>query len=633
MCGLFGYYSFRSAEHSESVQSRLLAAKCALYHRGPDDCGLETFSILHGFDVFEGSLSLGHTRLSIIDLSLGGHQPMHSNGGRYTIVFNGEIYNYRELRSELKGAGFAFYTDSDTEVLLAAWEHWGSSGLSRLIGMFAFVVYDRQDQSLTMVRDAFGIKPLFYSSFEGTISFASELPALLELLPFTPDLDLDRVGDFLVFGQYDDSESTFYRDIKTLSPGHYVRIDLQDSNELAPRRWWWPSIKERADLSFEDAACQLRAMFLNSVRMHMRSDVAIGATLSGGIDSSAIVCAMRYLDPEIDIHTFTYVARGLPCDEERWADIVNAHVNAIPHKVIIGPNDLLNDLDALIHTQGEPFGTVSVYAQYRVFKLAKECGISVILDGQGADESLGGYDGYPVQKLRDLLDDLNISEVRQFLTACSRSSSKTGTNLIIRLIVSFFSNQFKHSLSSLNPMQKRFPSWINKRALPLKYYRKPLPPLMPDSQRKRRHLANRLRHDLTSGRLKRLLRYADRNAMTFSIENRVPFLTTEISEFLLSLPSHYLVSSDGVTKRIFRAAMRGIVPDVILDRSDKVGFEAPLPPWLGTEFEVITKMKDKASTEPLIKSDELKGIYEKTIISREITPEFWRLISYLGWKK
>jgi asparagine synthase (glutamine-hydrolysing) len=383
MCGLFGHFSPLPVSDQQEQHDCLLNAQHALHHRGPDDSGLETLAVPSRSGSPAGSLSLGHTRLSIIDLSPGGHQPMQSANDRYRIVFNGEIYNYRELRQELKGLGHRFQTDSDTEVLLAAWAQWGESGLRRLTGMFAFAVFDRHKQTLTLVRDAFGIKPLFFRLERNALHFASEMPALLALLPAQPELNYQRAYDYLVWGQYDNSRETFYQGIEHLEPGHVLRVDLQQlaAGQMVerPRRWWWPSISERTDLSFEDAAAQLREMFLNSVRLHLRSDVPVGAALSGGVDSSAVVCAMRHLEPDMPIHTFSYVARGSAVDEEAWVDIVNTHVGAIAHKVVVEPDDLAGDLNDMIRAQGEPFGGTSIYAQYRVFKAAREAGIVVTM--------------------------------------------------------------------------------------------------------------------------------------------------------------------------------------------------------------------------------------------------------------
>jgi len=630
MCGLFGYYSSHPVEDSAVLQSRLLAAQRALHHRGQDDRGLETFTVKRGTNISSGSLSLGHTRLSIIDLSPGGHQPMHSVDGRYAIVFNGEIYNYRELRTELKSSGYAFRTDSDTEVLLAAWACWGVSGLRRLTGMFAFAVYDRQDESLTLVRDAFGIKPLFYSLDDTSLSFASEVPALLKLLPSTPALDLQQAYDYLVYGRYDDQARTFYKGVAHLLPGHWLRIELKTLHASAPERWWWPSIEERTDLSFEDAAAQLREMFLNSIRLHLRSDVPLGAALSGGVDSSAVVCAMRHLEPELPIHTFTYVARGSAVDEERWADIVNQHVGAIAHKVVVEPHELNKDLDAMICTQAEPFGTTSIYAQYRVFKLAKECGITVILDGQGADESLGGYEGYPSQILREFLGHNQIFEAMRFASNWSERFGRSKKTLLKPLLASFLSDQAKSQLKQIRSLNKS-PPWIRKNFLgSADRYVQSIK--LPNFESKR-YLADTLRHELTTMRVRRLLRYVDRNSMAFSIESRVPFLTIDLVEFLLSLPTRYLVSSAAETKSVFRAAMRGIVPDDILDRRDKIGFDTPQHSWLQAQWKSIEPTLRDLTEDPLINFEQAKRVIEKGLESGDHVPEMWRIINYRAWLK
>ncbi len=631
MCGLFGHYSSRSAEDSAELDSRLIAAQSALHHRGPDDRGIETFVVVRGADIPNGSLSFGHTRLSIIDLSPAGHQPMHSSNGRYTIVFNGEIYNYRELRNELKTAGYSFRTNSDTEVLLAIWAHWGILGLRRLTGMFAFAVYDRQDQSLTLVRDAFGIKPLFYSQGDDSLSFASELPALLNLLTSKPELDLQQGYDYLVYGRYDDHERTFYRGVVNLLPGHWLRVDLKTMIASGPERWWWPSIDERTDLSFEEAAEKLREMFLDSVRMHLRSDVPLGAALSGGLDSSAVVCAMRYLEPDLPIHTFSYVARGAAFDEERWIDIVNEHVSAMAHKVVVNPQDLADDLDDLIRVQAEPFGTTSIYAQYRVFKLAKECGISVILDGQGADESLGGYEGYPSQVLRELLGQFHIAETMRFANYWSDRFGRNKSTLLKPLLATYLSDKAK---SKFKQIKSRVwaPKWIHKEKH-LKLSEKYQQNSMQQSILNDRHLADTLRYELTTTRIRRLLRYEDRNSMAFSIESRVPFLTIDLIEFLLSLPSRYLVSPAAETKCIFRAAMRGIVPNEILDRRDKIGFETPQKSWLQARWKAMEHTLRDVPGDSLIDFEQAKKAIEKALESDVNMPEMWRIVNFRAWLK
>lgn len=584
MCGILGHFS-SSGLTSSAADYPMRAGLSALRHRGPDDSGLEVFTIPSGSGGRpSGRLALGHTRLSIIDLSSAGHQPMRSNDGRYCIVFNGEIYNYRELRQELVRLGHRFYTDSDTEVLLALWAQWGESGLRRLVGMFAFSVLDQHDQSLTLVRDAFGIKPLFYRLGRDQLYFGSEIRALLALFPVNPSLNYQRSYDYLVWGHYDNSSDTFYKDVLHLEAGHALRVDLRQLSAGLPagkpRRWWWPSISERTDLSFADASAQLREMFLDSVKLHLRSDVPVGAALSGGVDSSAVVCAMRYLEPEMPIHTFSYVARGSAVDEEKWVDLVNAHAGAIAHKVAIDPGDLAGDLDEMIDAQGEPFGSTSIYAQYRVFKAAREAGIVVTLDGQGADELLAGYAGYARGYIRSLLEKRRFLEVSAFLNRWAqwpgRGYRRAGLTLGAVLTPRRLS-AFARGLIGQNAK----PSWLDVELLNARGVVGAFPTrnTQADDGAGRR-LVEQLRASLTGSSLPSLLRHGDRNAMRWSIESRVPFLTIDLAEFLLSLPEAYLLSPKGETKHVFRAAMRGLVPDAILDRRDKVGFQTPEGDWV-----------------------------------------------------
>jgi len=390
MCGILGVFT---NEISENFEYNFQKSLKLLNHRGPDDSGLNIFTTNGGI------LAIGQTRLSIIDLTSSGHQPMQTDDGRYSIVFNGEIYNYIELREELKKEGYIFKTNSDTEVLLNAWIEWGLDGVVKYNGMFSFAVYDVLNNSITLVRDAFGIKPLFYCLNDNKLYFSSEINALISLLPSAPNLNYQQAYNYLVWGKYDNDEQTFYKNIYHLKPSHSLTIKLKDyvdgKKSMLPERWWWPSIKEQ-DISFNVAAKKVREIFLENIRLQLRSDVSIGAALSGGIDSSAIVCAIRYLEPEMPIHTFSYISDDESISEEKWVDIINNYVDAISHKVKAGSDDLIQNLDKLIKTQGEPFGSSSIYAQYKVFETVREAGITVILDGQGADELFAGYSGYPL---------------------------------------------------------------------------------------------------------------------------------------------------------------------------------------------------------------------------------------------
>lgn len=633
MCGLFGIFSAFPCVDKEFHHRSLAAAQDALSYRGPDNRGLMSFNILNDTNSSASKLVLGHTRLSIIDLSPDGLQPMQTKDGRFTIVFNGEIYNYREVRALLRKLGYMFYTDTDTEVLLNAWAQWGINGLRSLTGMFAFAVYDCRDESLTLVRDAFGIKPLYYQKDASGIRFASEIRALSFLSESKDEVNYQRAYDYLVFGHYDDSGDSFVRDICHLRPGQWMRIDLKPHQVHEPLQWWSPVIDERVDLSFDEAAAHLRKLFLNSVRLHMRSDVPIGAALSGGIDSSALVCAMRYLEPDLPIHTFSYVARGFDVGEERWIDIVNAHVGGIAHKVLVEPHELINDLDDMIHAQGEPFCGTSVYASYRVFRAAREAGVKVILDGQGADELLAGYSGYPSSRVRSLLENGQIFSIPLFLYNWAKWPGR-GKKRAIQALGSVLVPQVLRKRFRPITGHSRTPCWVDadflkKHGVKL---RRPATDSQGDDSAGRR-VAERLRYQLTGHGLSALLRHADRNSMRWSIESRVPFLTTEIAEFLLRLPESYLISQQGETKSIFREAMRGIVPDEVLDRKDKIGFRTPEEDWLRHADSLVFGWLGSTETSPPLRSRHC-GVHLKKVLGgqKPLGSSAWRVWNYLRWK-
>ena len=569
MCGILGTVSnVLLPDHD----LRLKRALKTLQHRGPDDHGLE---FVQGNS---GILSLGHTRLSVIDISSGGHQPMFGEGGRLALVFNGEIYNYRELRSELQQQGATFRTQSDTEVLLQAWANWGESCLPRLVGMFAFALYDRETETLTCVRDQFGIKPLFYSWDQGAFLFASELPAIKSLRSTARTLNLQRAYDYLVLGDYDTTEQTFMRGVFHLMPGHLLRVRM-GHGQAPPVRWWEPRVVPVQKLSFEDAAVALREKLLESVRLQLRSDVALGAALSGGLDSSTLVCAMRHVEPDLPIHTFSYIARGSVVSEEHWVDRINAHAGAVGHKVEVAPKDLANDLEDMIIAQGEPFGSTSIYAQYRVYKRARDHGVTVTLDGQGADELLAGYHGYPGQRVHSLLDEQRYGNAWSFLRDWSRWPDRKFRVGLRAAAAATMDGPIRDGLIRLFGPRLP-PAWLDAGVLQEEGVRlrslRERSPYDPPGRR----LVSELAHCITRRGLPSLLRHGDRNSMRFSVESRVPFLTAGLADFLLTLPEDYLISPKGETKRILRAAMRGIVPDDVLDRRDKIGFSTPEKTWL-----------------------------------------------------
>ena len=368
-----------------------------LEHRGPDDVGLDVLAPA-GFGSGRDPACIGpdaqavlwHRRLSILDLSEAGWQPMSSADGRHHLILNGEIYNYLELRGELESLGIRFRSRSDTEVLLEAWRRWGTAVLPRLTGMFAFALLDVRERTLTLARDPFGIKPLLYSHWPGGFAFASEPKALLALPQVRRKVNAQRVYDYLRFGLTDHGTETMFSDLHSLPPAHWMEVSLDQAVASAPVCYWELASDERYAGTFEQAADELRERFVDSVRLHLRSDVPVGAALSGGIDSTAIVMAMRALEPGLELHTFSYVADDPELTEERWLDLAASACRATPHKTSATPAQLGTDLDPLLRAQDEPFGSTSIHAQQRLIPLAREARIKVMLDGQGADELLGG---------------------------------------------------------------------------------------------------------------------------------------------------------------------------------------------------------------------------------------------------
>lgn len=624
MCGIAGNWRKTTAV---DAGHRISEALKAMRRRGPDASGLVKVA------VGAGELTFGHARLSIIDLSDSGIQPMWSSDQRALVVFNGEIYNYIELREELRRAGHEFRTKTDTEVLLVAWKHWGAECLQHLNGMFAFAIYDLEKKKLTCVRDAFGIKPFIYQSSQVGFSFASDMLGIKALSEKPLEVNWQRAYDYLVHGDYDSTEDSFCLGVRHLRPGHMLELDLDTGKLSEQRLWWQPNIVQTAKISFEDAAVELRERFLDNVRLQMRSDVRIGAALSGGVDSSSIVCAMRYIDPALELRTFSYIANDTSLSEEGWVDQINTHCGASPHKISCGNSDFLGDLEDLVATQGEPFGGTSIYAQYRVFKAAKEAGVTVTLDGQGADELLAGYSGYPGPRIRSLMETNGALKASSFLREWVKWPGRSIKTGLMYAAAEYSSGPLYDLMRSIYGKSSS-PSWINRdfahdHGIAL---RQPRYGRASAEIHRGRRVMSAMATAVSSRGLPGLLRHGDRNSMRFSVESRVPFLTTSLCDFLYSLPEEYLISPAGETKHIFRAAMRGIVPDALLYRRDKIGFETPQKSWLFDDS-VIKDLRNRMDSScGILNTLEVERILSKKNLSNRVPSAWiWRLMNFQIW--
>lgn len=647
MCGIFGWIP--SASVSGRDMRRIAEGRMdALRHRGPDDAGFMAFPRRAGRGepsdlpwtekdpCADGphELLLGQTRLSILDLSPAGHQPMRSDDGRYTLVYNGEIYNYWELGEELSRNGVVFRSRSDTEVLLQALIAWGEGALARLTGMFAFALHDAVERMLFCARDFFGIKPFYWHRGRSGLCFASEIPALLGFPGVPRRVNANAAYQYLCYGQYDVGGATMLEGVNALPPAHCMRVALDAPEKAEPVCYWRPSTEEASPLGFDEAAERLRSLFLDSVRLHLRSDVPLGVALSGGIDSSAVACAVRRLEPDADLHAFSFIAAGSAVSEEKWAGIAAESTRARRHTVVVQPGELRDDLDALLMAQGEPFGSTSIYAQYRVFKLAKDCGIKVTLDGQGADELLAGYHRFTGTRTASLLGAGDLIGAWRFLAGSRRWPGRSAGYLLKQVAREYVP-------SWLTPLALRCvgrsaaPDWLDTTALRdagVRLVREdPRRALYPSRHKLRQILATQL----TWNGLPQLLRHGDRCAMAHSIESRVPFLTRELAEFCLSLPEEYLVDMRGRSKSVFREAMRGIVPDAILDRRDKIGFATPEREWLGSLTGWIeSTLADAGGGVPYLKMDAARREWGAIRSGgKAFDWRVWRWLCYARWAR
>lgn len=633
MCGIAGAFWVRDVDRAH-VEAGLTASLDAMHNRGPSSAGQVIWASADSAAI----AGLGSTRLAVLDLSSGGKQPMTTPDGRFTLVYNGEITNYLEIRSVLVVEGAQFQSTGDSEVLLQAWAWWGASCVDRFEGMYAFCVLDRVEQKLTLCRDPFGIKPLFYSHFPGLgLVFGSEVASVLPLLPGVPRLNWRSATSYLAAGAYDDSSATFIEGIHQMSPGSSIVADLRSGGvQLEIPARWRPSIRTDESISPTEAADGVRTLLLSSVHRNLRSDVPLGVALSGGIDSSAIACAVRHLEPDYPLSVFSFIPSDHSMDESGWIRKVNESLGAISHTVTPTTEDLTADLDDVILAQGEPFASTSIYAQYRVFRLMRDAGVVVSLDGQGGDEVFAGYHGYVGPRVRSLIERGDVAGAVSFLRAWSqwpgRSLAKGGARAVAEFAPSWAVS------GAYRLMPGAVPAGLQQKVLRDRGLIWGWPDYSAgnDGVGGERVKAE-LRASLTERGLQSLLRHGDRNSMRFSVESRVPFLDRELIEFVLSLPERMLVDERGTSKAVLRAAMRGIVPDEILDRRDKIGFETPDGCWIDQQRPMFAdRIAEAPEIEFLDKERILPGIDpSRSFGGRSVRPIgsrlTWRIFNLYRW--
>src|SRR6266851_1324194 len=566
MCGIAGIYHFERAVVPPEDMAALQAMATIQHHRGPDDSGLEAF----------GPCALASQRLSILDLSPLGHMPMHSDDGRLALVHNGEIYNYVELRDELRQLGHVFRSDGDTEVVLRAYEAWGAACVERFVGMWAFALYDTQAQTLVLSRDRLGVKPIYVHRTADRLVFASEIKAIVAYLRERGEpvrANAASIATYAATGLVDGLPETFFGGVARFPAAATMHVQPDDVRTVT--YWDLPSRAAalRASLNGATSApwSALRATLDEAVRVHLRSDVPLGVCLSGGLDSSAIVgLASQHVER---VKTFTvYFGDGPDYDERQHARPIIERFGAEAFERCIEPTDVLGTLKRIVWHLDEPSLALGVYPQWHVMSLARDAGVKVVLDGQGGDEVFAGYSNYAPQHLYGLLGSQPMRFPFEFAALGrlhgwpqARSAARSAVAMRLRRPVTPTVDQ-KADAALLAPdlramadvshdewrlWPRVFDGWLN----------------------------NILYWELTRTRLPALLRYEDRLSMAFSIESRVPFLDHRLVELAFALPDE-VKRHAGWSKYGLRKALDGLLPPNVVWRRDKKGFPTPVGAWL-----------------------------------------------------
>jgi asparagine synthase (glutamine-hydrolysing) len=601
MCGIAGVVR----RDGNPVDRDMLGAMTRMAsHRGPDGEGYYTHR----------NLGLGHTRLAIIDLSVAADQPMQSEDRRLTIVFNGEIYNYLELREDLIQRGHRFTTKSDTEVILEAYAEWGVECVQRFNGMWAFALHDHGRNRLFCSRDRFGIKPFYYVDSGVLLAFGSEIKQLLAFLPRRKSNN-DILLTFLATGLCDYSEETFFEGVTKLLPGHNLIVDL-GTGAARCQRYYEPQPLDLGAATEPQLQERFLDLLTSSVKLRLRSDVPVGTSLSGGLDSSAIaaLAAPRYFERSRQpFCAVTGVSIDPEIDESAHARQVVQHSGLRWLTTRPTSEDFLAAMSRVAYHQDEPTSGPSPLMQYFVMRTARENAIPVMLDGQGADELLLGYGMYIGVNARAVSRERGLLAAARLFQRSVAQDSRMAFGTALKYLVGA-------------GMPARWYSLGKRRLRCVKFGSHSTPKVLKDYSSAAGNLFRFQRHEIENFTLPALLRYEDRNSMAFGIETRLPFLDYRLVELCLSLPLHLKVR-DGWTKWILRRAMAGLVPDSIMWRKDKIGFQAPEKIWLRDQEAVVRHT--------ILESDLIRSITDERRLTAEYSKisfrERWRLFSVAMW--
>jgi asparagine synthase (glutamine-hydrolysing) len=626
MCGIAGIIS---KSNNISIKDTVFAMSQAIKHRGPDGEGFTFFSKEHCTPSYSKetpsintqsssflfnpsktisdiddsySMAFAHRRLSIIDLSETGHQPMCDTSANYWVTFNGEIYNYIELREELKHKGHQFVTQTDTEVLIEAYKEWGVNCLQKFNGMFAFTLFDKTKNQLFCARDRVGVKPFYFISTPEYFAFASEHKAFIKSKLILFNINESQQFDFIVNANLENESQSLFTGINELKPAHYIIYNLNSHNfELT--NYYVISDKPSSQKNDSEIIETIEEKLIKSISLRLRSDVEIGSCLSGGLDSSIIAGIVKHLQPNKQMKLFTAAFPNEIFDETNYAKLVSDYVGGNWQTVSPTATDFFNDIESLNYYQDIPIWSTSTYSQHRVMKLASENGIKVVLDGQGADELFAGYSHHYMALWKE---DLGLHTFNK-ISAAKQTITNPYKTFTKQLLKDTFQLSVDYS-SYLTENKKHFGKSLNQK------------------------LANSLNEQLKldyNGKLKSFLKCEDRCSMAFGIESRVPFADdVDLVDYIFSIEGAKKINK-GVSKYLLREATKSYIPKQIYNRKDKIGFETPVSKWfLPHRKEVIDSIVNQLD---FIRKDYLSSHYE--IVLKQRPAFLMRLYSFSIWKK
>lgn len=609
MCGIFGYIGTKALDVKNATD--------IIKHRGPDAEGFLQYFPGSGNlstnpkeDSNDFRVALGFRRLAIIDLNEHSNQPFLDESQQFSITFNGEIYNYIELRKELEGLGVQFRTESDTEVLLQAYITWGVECFERLNGMWALSILDIKKRKVICSRDRFGIKPFFYYTNEkNEIYWASEIKQFFEV-GVPKEVNENVIKDFIDKKVLDSTDETFFKDIHHLAAGSYMEIDFSEETLNIERNKYWELAIQPVftNLSYLEAKNKFKDLFLDSIRLRLRSDVPVGSCLSGGLDSSSIVAAAAH-QFDFLIHTFTSKFDIKQFDESEYVEILAKQYDNINTRFCQLTEDLfLDEIDQVLHHQDEPFVSMSILAQWEVMKLAKNSGVVVLLDGQGGDELLAGYRKFYAFYLKEKLTNL---ELHKFFP--------TFMHLLFNKEFNFFDFQqigrYLNSKPSFNYYSEKGKTLKSNAVIGLSASST---------------LRGRSKLDVERFSFPPLLRYEDRNSMAFSIETRVPFMDYRLIEYLYSISADFKIRK-GYTKAIMRDALDGILPKAIQKRKSKLGFETPQDVWMSGKLSNYFTNYFQKMDNPYFDTKEIQEAFNGYPNNRISSELFFRIYCFDKW--